>query len=130
MEEKLSLLKELIKLARCDQQVREQEYEFLLTIAKSLNIGMEEFESLFEENIEFNPPESIFERILQFQRLVLLMNVDQETSDSEINHLKDIGIRMGLNPHSTNLVFTEMHNYPDKVIPPEKLIEIFKDQFN
>jgi len=33
MKEKLSLLTELIKLARCDNEIREQEYEFLLTIA-------------------------------------------------------------------------------------------------
>jgi len=37
MEEKLSLLSELIKLARCDRQVREQEYRFLVTIARQLD---------------------------------------------------------------------------------------------
>jgi len=48
MKEKLSLLTELIKLARCDHQVREQEYQFLLTIAQSLEVSREEFDSLFE----------------------------------------------------------------------------------
>lgn len=38
MNEKLSLLSELIKLAQGDQNLREQEYEFLLTIAKSLEV--------------------------------------------------------------------------------------------
>jgi len=130
MKEKLSLLTQLIKLARCDQKVREQEYEFLLTIARSLDVSKDDFDVLFNEYIEFTPPESEFERILQFHRLVLLMNVDQETSYSEIEFIKDIGIRRGLSPLATNRVLTEMDKYPDKVIPPDKLIAIFKEQYN
>lgn len=130
MKEKLSLLTELIKLARCDNEVREQEYKFLLSLAQSLNVSKEDFDSLFETYIEFTPPESEFERILQFHRLVLLMNVDLETSDLELAFLKDIGIRIGLNPNATNRVLAEMDNYPNKVIPPNRLIEIFKENYN
>lgn len=130
MKEKLSLLTELVKLARCDHNVREQEYEFLMTIAQSLNVNKEDFDSLFEKYIEFTPPESEFERILQFHRLVLLMNTDKETSDVEVELLKDIGIRLGLNPMATNQVLTQMNKYHNKIIPPEKLIEIFKKQYN
>ncbi len=130
MKEKLSLLTELIKLARCDHKVREQEYEFLLTIAQSLDISKEDFDSLFKKYIEFTPPKSEFERILQFHRLVLLMNIDKETSDLEVEFLKDIGIRIGLNPMATNQVLTEMNKYPNKVIPPDRMIEIFKEQHN
>jgi len=130
MKEKLSLLTELIKLAQCDHEVREQEYRFLQTIAQSLNVSKEDFDSLFEEYIEFTPPKSEFERILQFHRLVLLMNVDQETSDLEVDFLKDIGIRIGLNPEATDRVLDQMNKYPNKVIPPDKLIEIFKEHYN
>ncbi len=124
------MLTELIKLARCDHKVREQEYQFLQTIARSLHVSQEEFDSLFENYIEFTPPESEFERILQFHRLVLLMNVDGETSDSELDFIRDIGIRIGLSTNATNRVLDEMNNYPNQVIPPEKLIEIFKAQYN
>ncbi|MEA3462667.1 MAG: TerB family tellurite resistance protein [Bacteroidota bacterium] len=130
MKEKLSLLTELIKLARCDNEVREQEFIFLLSIARSLKVSKEDFDSLFQKYIEFTPPESEFERILQFHRLVLLMNVDQDTSDMEVEFLKDIGIRIGLNPNATDRVLAEMHLYPNKVIPPDRLIEIFKENYN
>jgi hypothetical protein len=130
MEEKLSLLTELIKLARCDEQVREQEYRFLITIARSLDVSREDFDSLFEQYIKFTPPESEFDRILQFHRLVLLMNVDEEGSDSELVFLRDIGIRMGLNSLATDKVLLAMNDYPDKVIPPGRLIEIFKEHYN
>ena len=130
MKEKLSLLTELIKLAQCDHEVREQEYRFLLTIAQSLNVSKEDFDSLFKEYIEFTPPKSEFERILQFHRLVLLMNVDEETSDLEVEFLKDIGIGIGLNPEATDRVLDQMNKYPNKVIPPDKLMEIFKEHYN
>ena len=130
MKEKLSLLTELIKLARCDHKVREIEYNFLLAIAQSLNVNKEDFDQLFENYIEFTPPESEFDRIMQFHRLVLLMNVDKETSDVEVEFLKDIGIRIGLNPIATNRVLAIMDNYPNKVIPTDKLIEIFKEHYN
>lgn len=129
-QEKLSLLTELIKLARCDNKVREQEYNFLLTIARSLHVSKDDFDSLFDNYIELTPPESEFDRILQFHRLVLLMNVDTKTSDSELVFIKDIGIRIGLSPQATNRVLAEMNNYPNKVIPPDRLIEIFKEQYN
>lgn len=50
--------------------------------------------------------------------------------DQEIEFLKDIGMRIGLNPIATNRVLSEMNLYPSKVLPPEKLIEIFKEQYN
>lgn len=130
MKEKLSLLTELIKLAKCDNQVREIEYNFLLTIAQSLNVSKEDFDQLFENYIEFTPPEYEFDRILQFHRLVLLMNIDKETSNVEVEFLKDIGIRLGLNPIATNQVLAIMDKYPKKIIPTDKLIEIFKEHYN
>lgn len=130
MNEKLSLLTDLIKLARCDHQVREQEYEFLLSVSKLLNVSKQDFDGLFEKYVHVNAPEPEFERILQFHRLVLLMNIDKETNDAELIFLKDVGIHMGLNPMATNQVLTEMNKYPNKVIPPDKLIEMFKGQYN
>jgi len=130
MKEKLSLLTELIKLARVDNELREKEYDFLLSVASSLNVAREEFDALFDEYIEFTPEKSEFDRILQFHRLVLLMNIDKETSEKELIHLKNIGIRIGLNPNATNKVLEVMNNYPNKVIPADTLIEIFKENYN
>jgi hypothetical protein len=130
MKEKLSILTELIKLASCDKKVRDKEYFFILAIAERLGISKKEFEPLFEEYIEFTPPASEFDRILQFHQLVLLMNVDQEPRVKEMEFIKDLGIRMGLNPLATNKVLSEMTNYPNNIMPADRLIEIFSEQYN
>lgn len=130
MKEKLSLLTELIKLASCDKKIREKEYDFIMVIAERLGVDKTTFNKLFTDNIDFTPPKSEFDRILQFHRLVLLMNIDQNMSDKELLFVKDLGIRMGLNPMATNKVLSEMHNYPGKLVPSDRLIQIFKEQYN
>ncbi len=128
--EKHSLLAELIKLAKADGTIREIEFQFLLSIAAQMGVTKDDFKSLFEEYIEFNPPKMEAERIIQFQRLILLMNVDLNIDQSELDYIKDLGIRMGLHPSATNRVLEEMHKHPNKIIPPATLIDIFKTYHN
>lgn len=130
MEEKLSLLAELIKLSKCDKKTKEEEYAFLLVIAEQLGIKKNEFDKIFNEFINFKSPKLESDRILQFQRLVLLMNIDNEIKKEELDFIHDLGIKMGLNPLATNQVLKEMYKYPNKLIPPEDLIKIFKKHHN
>lgn len=128
--ERLSLIVELIKMAKSDNSIRDIEFEFLLTIATQMGVTKDEFKELFEAYIEFNPPKLEFDRIVQFQRLVLLMNVDLHIDEDEILYIKDLGMRMGLHPMATNEVLKVMNDYPNKVVPPEKLIQIFRTFHN
>ncbi len=123
--EKLSLMSQLIKLAQADSEVRESEYQFLLSIASMLEIKPESFMELFDEFIEFEPPKFEMDRIVQLQRLILLMNVDLEIDESELECIRDTGMRLGLHPNAVNTVLEEMHNYENKMIPPDRLIAIF-----
>ena len=123
--EKLSLLSQLIKLAQADKEVREVEHQFLLSIAVMLEINPESFQELFDEFIEFEPPKFEMDRIVQLQRLVLLMNVDLEIDETEMACIRETGMRLGLHPNAVNTVLEEMHNYENKMIPPDRLIAIF-----
>ena len=102
--EKLSLLKELVKLANSDKNVKQAEYNFLSAIATQLEITPQDFVKVFEENILFQPPKLEGDRILQFQRLILLMHVDQSVDEEQLRIVRELGIRMGLNPAATNKV--------------------------
>lgn len=130
LKEKLSLLTELIKLAKADNEVRNAEFEFLYAIAKQLNVSDVDFQQVFEEHIEFTPPTNELDRIVQFQRLVLMMNVDQKVSEKEMNHIRQIGIRLGLAPRATDEVLKLMKEHPNGMLPPDKLLGIFKTFHN
>lgn len=128
--EKLSMLSDLIKLAKSDNEIKDNEFQFLHSIARQLGVTTDDFKSLFEKYIEFQPPQLEADRIVQFQRLILLMNIDHDTDPAEIDYIKNIGIRMGLHPSATQEVLRVMNDYENKVIPPEKLISIFRTFHN
>ncbi|MDC6367431.1 MULTISPECIES: TerB family tellurite resistance protein [Flavobacteriaceae] len=129
-QEKLSILSEMIAFARVDQSLKQSEYQFLLKVASNLGIDKSTFEGLLKEKSPKVILKSQAERIVQFHRLLLLMNVDQEQHKKEINTLYNIGLKMGLPPAAIGQVLEVMHNYPDMVVPADVLINIFKAHYN
>lgn len=124
--EKLGILSQMISFAKVENEIKESEYHFLLGVSQQLEIDKETFDSLFHKKVEKVLLKSEAERILQFHRLVLLMNVDKEQRLVEIEQLHNIGLGFGLPQAAIEQVLTVMHRYPDKVVPPKVLIEIFK----
>ncbi|MBQ4914404.1 TerB family tellurite resistance protein [Maribacter sp. MMG018] len=125
-KEKLSILSEMIAFARIDNTLKRSEYDFLFNVAQQLEISKKEFDSLFSKKVEHVIPKSQADRLVQFNRLILLMNVDNSNDLTEIKRLHDIGLGMGLPPAAIEQVLAIMHKYPNKIVPPEVLINIFK----
>lgn len=129
-KEKLSILSEMISFAKVNNSVKRAEYDFLFNVAQQLEISKKTFDELFEIEVEHIIPKSQAERIVQFHRLVLLMNVDNQQDLIEIKRLHDMGLAMGLPPGAIQQVLSIMHKYPDKIVPPKILIDIFKAYYN
>ena len=129
-KEKLSILSEMIAFAKVNDTVKRSEYDFLFNVAQQLEISKSTFDNLFQIEVEHIIPKSQAERIVQFHRLVLLMNVDDRQDMIEIKRLHDMGLGMGLPPGAIQQVLSTMHNYPNKIIPPDILINIFKAYYN
>jgi hypothetical protein len=130
MEEKLSILTELIKLSRVDKKYRNEEYLFLTMIANTLSVSKQQLDDLFNKYVKYTPPKLEMQRILQFQRLILLANVDMEIDNTETKLIYKAGIKLGLRPESIEKVLAEMKKYERGMIPEEKLIYIFKTHHN
>jgi len=129
-EEKLSILSEMIAFARVDEQMKQSEYLFLKGVARLLKVDEPTFNHLLRNKAEPKKLKNQAERLVQFHRLLLLMNVDQEQHRLEIHELHNIGLRMGLPPSAIDQVLEVMHQYPDNAIPPDVLISIFKAHYN
>ncbi|HBS85789.1 MAG: hypothetical protein A2W91_13190 [Bacteroidetes bacterium GWF2_38_335] len=130
MEESLGLLSSLIQLIKSDGQIKEKEYVFLTEMARMLNVSKEKLDELFNQEVPFIPPKHEFDRIIHFHRLVLMMNFDLDTNKNELDFINQLGLKMGLNTLAISKVLIEMNNYPNKVVPPERLIEIFRENYN
>jgi hypothetical protein len=128
--EKLSLLSEMIAFARVDKTLKEIEYNFLLGVARQLEITREDFDYLLDNPVTHINLKSHSERIVQFHRLVLLMNLEQHISNRELMRLHNFGLRMGLSHESISRVLDLMESFPNKIVPADLLIDIFKVQYN
>jgi len=129
-EEKLSILSQMIAFAQVDHSIKASEYGFLLEVASQLGVDRETFEGLLRERSKTVPLKSQGERIVQFHRLLLLMNIDREQHQKELDALFNIGLRMGLPPAAMSQVLEVMHHYPDKLVPADVLIDIFRAHYN
>lgn len=129
-KEKLSILSEMISFAKVDNTIKQAEYDFLFNVAQQLGVRKTVFDGLFKTKAEYVVPKSQADRLVQFNRLILLMNIDDTQELIEIRRLHDIGLSMGLPPSAIQQVLSIMHKYPNKVVPPEVIISIFKAHYN
>jgi len=130
MNEKLSILTELIKLAKIDKKHGDEEYDFLKLIAASLLVPMDQLDDLFSKYSDCDPPSFETDRITQFQRLILLANVDMEADSRESELIKEAGLRLGLRTEAIENVLAEMRMHGRGMIPEDKLMAIFKVHHN
>ena len=130
LEEKLGLLKQLILVANADGKIKEAEYQLLLGLAAHMEVSQEEFQQVFASGVEIELPKNDADRILQFHRMILMLNVDTDPSPAEIDMVRKMGIMLGLNPQAIELVFEEMKTHPNNLIPPDRMVQIFTKYMN
>jgi len=128
--EKLSLLSEMIAFAIEDNTLKPIEFNFLLGVSKQLDISREDFDYLISHPINGITLKSHSERIVQFHRLVLLAHLDSNKNPVAEAKLFNYGLKMGLNHDSIMRVLYLMDGFPDRMLPADVLIDIFRTQYN
>jgi hypothetical protein len=129
-EEKRNLLLEMIAFSTVDGQLHKREYDFLILVAKELQIEKETLNDLFHQELPHMPIKSEFERIQQFYRLALLMHCDGVLHNKEESAIHQISLNMGLNPNVIKRILKMMKNDSTPIIESEVLIKIFQEQYN
>jgi len=120
----------MIDLAKIDNSLSAMEHKFLLAVAQQIGVTQLQFENLIKNPAPHIHLQPETERILQFHRLVLLMNVDQKIEKEEEEYLYQIGLKLGLPAQAIRKTLTVMHQYENKMVPPNVLLEIFKTHYN
>lgn len=132
--EKITLLSEMIAFSNQNTEEKSIEYSFLLGVSKQLKISREDFNYLIENPITYLNLKSYSERIIQFHRLVLLLDIESkseiENNSKNVTKLYNFGLRMGLSHDSITKVLYLMESFPNNIVPPDVLIDIFKTQYN
>ena len=130
LQEKLSLLQEMIAFALIDGELHDREYDFLEMVAMELEIEKPVFHKLFEKRDSVSVIKDEFHRICQFYRLALLMHSDGVLHEAEQIKINEIGINMGLNPYAMKRVLNLMKNSPNRMVEGDVLLSVFTEQHN
>lgn len=128
--EKKQIISDMIALAKADNKLHEREYDFILAVAGRLGLSKEDVDQIHANPSKVNVLTTEMQRITQFHRLLLLMNVDQEIHDEEMDALRNYGLKLGIRPEAIEQVLNEMKEYENNMIPSTRLIEIFKRFYN
>ncbi|NUY82400.1 excinuclease ABC subunit B [Flavobacterium sp. MAH-1] len=129
-EEKLSLLLDMIQFSVVDGKLDPREYQLLALIASELKIDKQAFDDLFHQEPKPHVIKSEMQRIHQFYRLALLMHIDGEVHEREQSAINQIAIEMGLNPTATKRILGLMKESEYKILDPNLVFSIFKEQQN
>lgn len=129
-DDKKALISDFIFLAKADDKITEPEYNFMIRLAERMDVTKDVVDTLIDHPHPSKPIFSELERITHFHKLVLLMNVDRETHEKEVIVLRNFGLKMGIRPDTIDLILVEMNQHEDKIIPSQRLIEIFKSSYN
>jgi tellurite resistance protein len=129
-EEKKILLLEMIAFSTVEGHLNKKEYEFLFFIANELNVEKGGFNDLLQQELPKLPMKNETQRMQQFYRLALLLNNDGELYAKEARSIKQIAVRMGLNPEATKRVLKKMEKAPNSIIPSDVLFKIFREERN
>ena len=129
-QENLGLISDLILLAHADEELSEPEYTFIHTLAKRMKLDALTVDKLFSEPIASKPITSELKRITHFHKLVLLMNIDNNTHPKEVVILKGFALKMGIRATVVDEILVRMGDYEDKIIPSEVMLKIFQTYYN
>ena len=130
IEENLQIISDMIAMAKADGVISDDEYEFILLVAHKLNIDKAQVDKLIEKPAKKIVFKTEIDRITQFHRLVLLMNVDEKIHPAETNTLRNYGLRLGVRPDAIEQVLREMTTYKNNMISGERMVEIFQKYYN
>ncbi|NMH27919.1 tellurite resistance TerB family protein [Flavobacterium silvaticum] len=129
-EEKLALLMDMIAFSVVDGQLDPREYQFLSLISAELGVDKETLDEMFHREPESPVIPSEHQRIHQFYRLALLMHIDGKLHIKEQEAIHNIALQMGLSPNATNRILNLMEETEYKVLDPNVVFGIFKQQQN
>ncbi|WP_172966878.1 tellurite resistance TerB family protein [Patiriisocius marinistellae] len=129
-KENQALISDLIIITMADGKIDEAEYDFIHRIAEKMNVSSKEVDELFHYPIPSQTIPTEMGRITHFYKLVLIMNIDDETHQNEVTAIKQFGLKMGIRQGVIDQMILKFAEDGQKTIPSEYILKIFKTYYN
>jgi hypothetical protein len=125
-EEKHTHVANLIKLAKSDKELVQDEVTFIKSIAIKLGVTSADFNeiALNVESVKDVTPFSAEAKARQFYDVLTLMSIDQKADEEEESLSRELGQKLGFSNDQVERAITLTKDNLDKVITPEQIAEI------
>ncbi len=126
-EEKISHLNDLINLSKIDGNEALNEVNFINSVADRLGISRKDLKALKEKSskITFTPPRDIYQIMMQYHRLIVLMGIDRIIAEEEKELCVDLGLKMNLKREAIEEIIDKAIDTPRHVISVDEIENIF-----
>jgi len=126
-EEKISHLNDLIKLSRIDGRENLNEINFINSVADRLGINRKDLKKIREKNskVAFSPPEDMYQMMMQYHRLIVLMGIDRVISKEEKEFCTKLGLKMKLKKKAINEIIDKAIDTPRHIISVDDIEQVF-----
>jgi len=125
-EEKHTHVANLIKLAKSDKELVQDEVTFIKSIAIKLGVTSADFNeiALNVESVKDVAPFSAEAKARQFYDVLTLMSIDQKADEEEESLSRELGQKLGFSNDQVERAITLTKDNLDKVVTPEQIAEI------
>jgi hypothetical protein len=128
---KYSLIALLFKTAQVDNNEHVNELAFIKDVANKFSISNQQLiEIKHAKNLSLTLPKTENDRIYFFFHCLQLIELDKKITTNEIDFIKKIGFKLGINPLLTNDLIALYINHMGKSINPKVVEEIIKKYLN
>jgi uncharacterized radical SAM superfamily Fe-S cluster-containing enzyme len=126
-EEKISHLNDLISLSKIDGNEALNEVNFINSVADRLGISRQDLKKLKEKqpDVIFTPPEDMYQVMMQYHRLIVLMGIDRIITEEEKDLCLALGLKMNLKKEAIEEIIDKAIDTPRHVISVDEIENIF-----
>lgn len=126
-KEKLSHLNDLVNLSRIDGNESMHEVNFINSVADRLGIDRSKVKELRKDSkdIVFTPPTDMYQIMMQYHRLIVLMGIDRIITQEEKDFCLELGKKMNLKVEAINEVIEKAIDNPRHIISVDDIEEVF-----
>lgn len=125
LNEKLSIVSQLIEIAKSDGVVNIAEVSYVFFVAQQLGVTQLELTRLFDKAPIISPPIELKSRVEQFHRCIILTLIDNNIHDSEIEKLEEIAgdLRLPLGPSED--IMKQIRKKSNELITLSELLNLY-----
>jgi hypothetical protein len=131
-DEKISHLNDLIRLSRIDGNESLHEVNFINSVADRLGIDRQKVKEIKNDSkgVRFTPPSDMYQIIMQYHRLIVLMGIDRIITQEEKDFCLELGKKMSLKVEAIGEIIDKAIDNPRHIISVDDIEEVFYKYYN